>query len=135
MPYEEKYTELQRLTEDLEAEYSSDPVVGQIVTYCTDCVLPLYSQNVQQISRMNALRAAVEIYIISAQMGQVPETRPANLPRDPFSGQDFEYEITEEGFILRCRAEDLYIKSNLVARPGDTSSEGVIHEYEFKVQR
>ncbi len=136
MPYEEKYTELQRLTEDLEAECSSYPAVVQIVICCADCVLPLYSQSVQLISRMNALRAAVEIYIISAQTGQLPETLPANLPKDPFSGQDFEYEITDEGFILRCRAEDLSTKSYLiVVRPGDdASSEGVIHEYEFKVQ-
>ena len=63
MPYEEKYTELQRLTEDLEVEYSSYPTVVQIVIFCADYVLPLYSHNVQLISRMNALRAAVEIYI------------------------------------------------------------------------
>ena len=28
-------------------------------------------------------------------------------PKDPFSGGEFEYEITPNGFILRCRAKDL----------------------------
>jgi len=131
MPYEEKYTELQRLTEDLEVEYSSYPTVVQIVIFCADYVLPLYSQNVQLISRMNALRAAVEIYIISAQTGQLPEILPANLPKDPFSGQDFEYEITEKGFVLRCRAKDIH--ASQAFRPPGTDAD-VVHEYEFELQ-
>jgi hypothetical protein len=131
MPYEEKYTELQSLTEDLEAECSSYPAVVQLVICCADCVLPLYSQNIRQISRMNALRAAVEIYIILSQTGRIPETLPANLPKDPFSGQDFEYEITENGFILRCRAKDIFA-SKAIQPPGTDSD--VVHEYEFEVQ-
>jgi len=131
VPYEEKYTELQRLTEDLEVEYSSYPAVVQIVIFSADHVLPLYSQNVQLISRMNAVRAAVEIYIISAQTGQLPETLPANLPKDPFSGQDFEYEITEKGFLLRCRANDI-LASQALHPPG--TDPDVVHEYEFELQ-
>jgi hypothetical protein len=29
---------------------------------------------------------------------------PEGLPKDPYSGKDFEYQRTEKGFVLRCRA-------------------------------
>jgi hypothetical protein len=61
----------------------------------------------------------------------LPETLPDYLPKDPFSGQDFEYEITEKGFVLRCRAKDI-LASQLVWPPG--TPQDVVHEYEFELQ-
>lgn len=78
-----------------------------------------------------ALNGYPSIYIISAQTGQLPETLPANLPKDPFSGQDFEYEITERGFVLRCRAKDI-LASQAIWPPG--TDPDVVHEYEFELQ-
>ena len=46
---------------------------------------------------------------------------PAGLPGDLFSGKDFEYEKTAEGFILRCQGKDL--------------SKDEIYQYEFKVKK
>jgi len=46
---------------------------------------------------------------------------PAELPGDLFSGKDFQYEKTTEGFILRCQGEDLY--------------KNEVYEYEFKVKK
>jgi hypothetical protein len=45
------------------------------------------------------------VYRIKATTGQLPENLPDGLPKDPYSGKDFEYQVTDEGFILRCRAE------------------------------
>jgi hypothetical protein len=65
--------------------------------------------------------SAVDIYIINAKTGDLPNAIPAGLPRDLFSGEDFEYEKTADGFILRCQAKDL-LKDE-------------IYEYEFKVAK
>jgi hypothetical protein len=43
------------------------------------------------------------------------------LPKDLFSGEDFEYEKKDDGFVLRCRAKDL--------------GKDKIHEYEFKLKK
>ena len=68
----------------------------------------------------NAIRTAVEIYMIKAKTGKLPEALPAGLPGDLFSGKDFEYQITDEGFILRCQGTDL--------------SRDEVYEYEFGVK-
>jgi len=133
MPYEDKYIEIQRLISELNEVLGEIPGISQPISIYIPNILRIYSIQVAYKSQLNAIKAAIEIYLEVAQTGQLPESLPANLPKDPFSSQDFEYEITEEGFILRCQAEDLSLKSAVV-RPGDSSSEGVIHEYEFKVQ-
>ena len=69
----------------------------------------------------NAIKAAIEIYIITAKTGQLPDKLPADLPKDLFSDKDFEYEITTDGFILRCQGKDL--------RKDKT------YEYGFKVKK
>ncbi len=69
----------------------------------------------------NAIMAAIEIYMIKAKTGKLPDTLPAGLPGDLFSGEDFEYEVTDEGFILRCRGKDF------------TNDE--VYDYEFKVKQ
>jgi len=48
----------------------------------------------------------VEVYLALANAGQLPEKLPDHLPKDPFTGRDFIYEITDEGFALRCQGKD-----------------------------
>ena len=62
---------------------------------------------VRGIANFNATRVALEIYLVKAETGQLPEVLPSNLPKDPFSSQDFEYETTSQGFVLRCREEEI----------------------------
>ena len=50
-----------------------------------------------------------------------PVLAPAGLPPDLFSGRDFQYEKTKDGFVLRCQGKDL--------------SKDKIYEYEFKVKK
>ncbi|MBN1361667.1 MAG: hypothetical protein JW993_13810 [Sedimentisphaerales bacterium] len=61
----------------------------------------------QRQARLNALLAAIDIYIALAQTGQLPESLPPNLPPDPFSGLSFDYTKTAEGFTLHCRGQDI----------------------------
>jgi hypothetical protein len=66
-------------------------------------MLTKFESNIRYRAIFNALKAAIEIYLIKAQTGQLPEQLPDGLPKDPYSGRDFEYEITKDGFLLRCR--------------------------------
>jgi len=70
----------------------------------------VYSQFIRQAwhtAQVNNIRAAVGIYLIFAKTGRLPEKLPENLPKDPFTREDFIYEITDEGFVLHYRAEDI----------------------------
>ena len=58
-----------------------------------------------QMAQINCTRAAVELYLILTKTGQLPEELPDNLPKDPYTGRDFLYEITEDGFVLGCQSD------------------------------
>jgi hypothetical protein len=49
----------------------------------------------------------IELLLAQAQTGTLPERLPANMLKDPFSGQDYAYEKTSTGFVLRCQGKDL----------------------------
>lgn len=138
LPYEEKYTQLQSLTEELEEEFGSDPSANQIIMACAEQVIKLYSLQVRHIADFNALKAAIEIYLATAETGHLPDILADYLPKDPYSGQDFEYETTQEGFLLRCRSKDILATLEKLWPPNtppDVLSKGVVHQYEFKVQK
>ncbi len=119
MPYEKKYAEIERLTDELEKEFGGDTAAKimilahpekiltlEIVMACADQVLKLYNVHVRHATQLNALKAAVEIYLVRAKTRKLPEELPDYLPKDPYTGRDFGYEITDEGFALRCQGED-----------------------------
>lgn len=54
---------------------------------------------------MNAAKAAIEIYLIRAKTGELPDALPGGLPKDPYTCRDFGYDITDEGFALRCQGK------------------------------
>ncbi len=54
---------------------------------------------------VNSTRAAVELYLIMAETGQLPDELPDDLPKDPYTGRNFLYEITDDGFVLGCRSD------------------------------
>jgi hypothetical protein len=83
----------------------------------------IYSLSVRGKTHFNAVKAAIEVYIIKAKTGKLPDTLPASLPGDLFSGKPFEYKKTTGGFILRYQGEDLSDKDKK------------IYEYEFKVKK
>jgi hypothetical protein len=107
MTYEQRYAEIQRLTNKLMEEYASDPAAAQVILWCaTDTVIAeQYPRYVGHIAHFNGLRAAVEIYLVAAKTGRLPEKLPDYLPKDPFTGRDFVYEITDDGFALRCQGK------------------------------
>jgi len=118
--YEKVYNELKKLNEqphkDL-AENNTDAYLTSIVAAGYDKIV---SVETSSKTLTNAVRAAIEIYITKVKTGQLPETLPTGLPKDLFSGKDFRYEKTADGFTLRCRGKDL--------------NKNETYKYEFKVK-
>lgn len=103
MPYEQAHTELANLIEMVDA---NDPSLA-IARFIAPALGSILSARTSVEAGANATKAAVELCLQRAEMGRLPEVLPEGLPKDPFSGQDFEYERTRTGFILRCRGRDL----------------------------
>lgn len=80
-----------------------------------------YSYSIDYKVFSNALLVAVEVYIIADKTGKLPDSLPEGLAKDLFSGGDFQYRKTDDGFVLRCQGEDL--------------EEHKVQEYEFKVKK
>jgi hypothetical protein len=109
MSYEEKHKDLLKLTDPRELEYraiSGDPVI--LLENCARTVEPYHKLMVWNVAHFNGLMAAIEIYLVKAKTDQLPEKLPDGLPKDPYSGENFKYERTEEGFVLHCKGEDFY---------------------------
>lgn len=81
----------------------------------------IYMISVRIQTSLNALTAAVDVYLVKATTGKLPAKLSPGSPKDLFSDKPFIYEKTEEGFILRCREKDL--------------DKNVTHEYSFKVKK
>ena len=119
MPYQQKHLELQGLMEELYGPQNSCDPVGILSLLLPYDVVGGYNIYVRWTANFNAIRTAIELYITIVNTGQLPETLPDYLPKDPYSGEDFEYEITNEGFVLRCREKEI--------------SEDKAWEYEFVI--
>ena len=51
--------------------------------------------------------AGIDIYLVRAKTGKLPEALPEGLRTDPFTGKDFLYEITKDGFRLTSPDKDI----------------------------
>jgi hypothetical protein len=118
IPYPESYRQLEELTQKSIKDASTNP--GAVFAAIFAPSLPkLLSMEVRHKTSVNALNCALGIYAHKAGTGELPDEIPADSPKDLFSGGNFEYEKTKDGFVLRCRGRDLF--------------KNEIHEYEFKV--
>ena len=134
MSYKERISKIQSLTEKLQNEFGFDPnsyptmaahpekiLTLFIIIHCAKSVTGLYQLHVDHVALQNALMTGIEVYLIKAKTGHLPEKLPEGVPRDPFTGHDFIYKITEEGFSLSLLDKNI--------------SEQIHYPYEFKVQR
>jgi hypothetical protein len=120
IPYTEVYSRLKQLNEKPGKEITENPD-ATLTTLLLPAFGNIYSIEIRTKTISNSVRTAVEIYIIKAKTGKLPDTLPAGLPGDFFSGKPFLYEKTTDGFILRCQSKDL-LKNE-------------IHQYEFKIKK
>jgi hypothetical protein len=120
LPYPQAYSKLKQLDEKPSKEYSKNPDATLTVAF-SPTWSRIYNISTRLGSHSNAVKAAIEIYIVKAKTGKLPDSMPAGLPRDLFSGKAFEYEKTKAGFVLRCRGKDL--------------ARDINRQYEFKVKK
>lgn len=120
-PFEQKYAMLRKLSEGYTKQDKNNPAI--VTTLKTDAeTLPsFYGIQIAHTARFNAIKAAIKIYSLKAKTNQLPKTLPDSLPKDPLTGKDFEYKITEEGFMLSssCKSKDILMY--------------IVPEYKFKV--
>ncbi|MEN6332876.1 MAG: hypothetical protein ABFE01_01370, partial [Phycisphaerales bacterium] len=101
--YEQTHAELMNLMESVDA---NDPSLA-ITRFLTPALGSTLSAKTGVEASGNATKAAVAICLQYAEKGRLPEVLPEGLPKDPFGGQDFQYEKKGSGFVLRCRGKDL----------------------------
>ncbi|MHC4560877.1 MAG: hypothetical protein ACYS80_26645 [Planctomycetota bacterium] len=120
LPYRQGYEKLKKLDEELTKEFNTN-TDATLTTVFGPTWQRIYTLSIRLDTHSNALKAAIEIYMIKAKTGKLPDALPVGLPGDLFSGKDFKYEKTADGFILHCQGEEL--------------SRNEVYKYEFKVKK
>ena len=114
-------TALKNLNEKLQGDIKYNNPDAILTGVLGPALNKIYSITTRFKTHNNAIRTAVEVYIIKAKTGKLPDVLPDGLPGDLFSDKPFAYEKTAEGFVLRCQGKDL--------------SKNEIYEYKFKVKK
>lgn len=117
MPYEQAYSQLKKLEDNLDPNDPASSIAGAFIP----SIARILTLKTRTETHANAIKAGVEILHNHAQTGRLADTLPAGLPKDAFSGKDFKYEKTKAGFILHCPDKDL--------------NKDEINQYEFKLSK
>ncbi|MCP4609452.1 MAG: hypothetical protein GY845_12130 [Planctomycetes bacterium] len=102
-PFDQTHSEIELLTYKLSRHDELVPFYGLTSISVTP---RFHNLHVNLKTKINGVKAAVEAYLVLAKTGQLPKTLPDGLPKDPYSGEDFKYEITKEGFVLHSKGKD-----------------------------
>jgi len=117
--YEESQVALEELAESFERKHGSPlreetllPSPEDVLRYCIYMLTPdnfqgMHTMQVSHTAYYNRLLAAIELALVHCQTGQWPEHLPEGLPKDPFTGKDFVYSRTEDGFSLTYDSQDI----------------------------
>ena|GEM_PF-494684 len=107
LPYAKAHSELKRLAEELPKEADKNPDAVLTAFLFGPAMNRICTLSVRSKTHYNAVKAGIEVYIIKARTGRLPDALPSGLPGDLFSGKAFKYEKAGNGFILRCQGKDL----------------------------
>lgn len=105
-PYAVVLKDINNIQEATDAERCQNKY-AMMTSILAPSLMKIYTYTIKTQTELNALEAALDVYIIKAETGKLPETLPVNLPKDLFSGKDFLYEKTADGFVLKCQGKDL----------------------------
>lgn len=103
LPYEQTHAQLEQLSGGFDPNDPAAMFAGLMLP----AINRVHTLGARSEAYVNAAGAGVEICLQRAESGKLPTALPAGLPKDPFSGLDFQYERTDDGFILRCQGKDL----------------------------
>jgi len=116
MGYEQAHSQLKKSASNFDP---NDPAAAATRAFIPSLVRIL-TLKTRAETHANAIKAAIEVLLRRAKTRRFPDTLPSGLPKDLFSGKDFRYEKTKDGFTLRCRGKDL--------------DKNETYKYEFKVK-
>ena len=103
MPYPQAHSKISQLGSGLDP---NDP--ASLAARSSMATLPtILAIKTKTEACVNAVKAAAEICLYRAKTGRLPDVLLSGLPKEPFSGKDFQYERTKTGFMLRCQEKDL----------------------------
>ena len=118
-PYAQAFQEigvaLKKVEEDAEKEKDEALFAAIFCPELDQC----YNLGILGKTNYDAMLTALNVYIIAAKTGKLPEQLPESTYIDHFSGKPFIYELTDDGFTLRCQQEDLV--------------KNITHEYTYKL--
>lgn len=120
LPYPHSYEQLVKLGERPGGEIKKNPH-AIMTAFLAPAVHKVVCMDLKARTHFNALKTALHLYVMKARVGRLPDALPEGMPKDLFSGKNFEYERTKDGFILRSQGKDL--------------AKNKIYEYEFKVKK
>jgi len=120
LPYLQSHKILEALNDRIQKEAKENPA-AILTAILTPAATRICSVGTKNMTFFNAIKVALDIYVVKAKTGQLPDKLPAGLPKDLFSGKDFKYEKTKDGFVLSCRGKDL--------------DKNETYKYEFKVKK
>lgn len=104
-PFDQAYGSIQALEKTAQQDLIQNSGALATVLFMADYGKCLCADT-RARTRFNAMRAAIELYLIKQRSGQLPNTLPPGLPQDCFGGRDFAYNKNEEGFTLRWQDPD-----------------------------
>jgi hypothetical protein len=100
-----RYRKLAELADRLEQAAAKDEA-AVMTAAIAPALNKVYAAQVRGQAKAHATLAAIELYLVRATTGHLPAELPSGLPMDPYTGRDFQYELTDTGFVLRCGAKD-----------------------------
>ena len=100
LSYREKHAKLQEMVDSLDDRAADgDPIA--LLSEAPKVVELYHRLMVRNAVYDNLAAAAIEICLMETRTGHLPQTLPHGLPKDLYTGKDFEYERTAKGFALR----------------------------------
>ncbi len=105
LPYPQMYGKLEELGQRIDEKAQADPD-GTFTALMFPAVHRIYVLTTRLQTHFNALRTGIEIYLVKARTGRLPDSVLAGTPPDLFSGQPFIYEKSDSGFVLRCQVKE-----------------------------
>ncbi|MBL7214474.1 MAG: hypothetical protein ISS71_02215 [Phycisphaerae bacterium] len=106
-PYAQAFQEIDESLKQAaeEAEQGKEEAVFTSV-FCP-ALAKCYSHGINWKTNHDAMLTALDVYIAAAKTGKLPQKLPESTCIDHFSRKPFIYEVTEDGFTLKCQQEDL----------------------------
>ena len=121
LDYDHAFKKIKELSDKPVRDTERGDAEAAFATLIAPALTKIYNNGIKAQSYSRATKAAIEIYLIKTKTGKLPAKLPEVSVKDPFSGKDFAYKLTEEGFVISCQGKDLL--------------DNKVHEYEFKVKK